>query len=76
MSEQPALGLVRLRCAQGSCTSQAGASLTGATRSEHHSQTCGVGSDAGNAIGGIPLFDPASQLRAAVGAGFCLGCEN
>lgn len=64
---------------QGSCASQAGAGLAGVARSKHHDKTCGVGSDAGNAIGGIPflcltLF--ASQPHAAVGAGFCLGCEN
>lgn len=62
--------------AQGSCASWAGAGLASAARSERHGKTCGVGSDAGNALGGIPLFDPASQPHAAVGAEFCLGCES
>jgi len=58
------------------CASRAGAGLAGVARSECHGKSCGVGSDAGNAIGGIPLCDPASQPHAAVGAGFCPGCEN
>lgn len=62
--------------ARGSWAGWAGAGLAGEARSERHGKTCGVGSDAGNAIGGILLFDPASQPRAAVGAGFCLGCES
>lgn len=62
--------------AQGSCASWAGAGLAGAARSERPGKTCDVGSDAGNEIGGILLFDPASQPCAAVGAGFCLGCES
>lgn len=80
------LGLARLRLrlprsavsnhAQGSCASWAGAGLAGAAEHERHSQTCGVGSEAGNAIGGIPLFDPDFQPCAAVGAGFCLRCES